>query len=79
MMTCKNFVRNWLLQQPWVEIDHGEAPATMERLRASIPPHPKAEQRHAARLRRRKAENHGVLTALVHRLRDGYAARRRDP
>lgn len=63
------FLREWLLRQSWVEIDQRDEPATMERLRRSISPHPLAEQRRAARRRRLHAENHGALIATVHRLR----------
>lgn len=65
--TLQQAMHDWLLKQPWVVIDHADAPADMDRLRRSIPPHPMAEARHAARMRRRHAENNGSLLALISR------------
>ena len=68
-------LHDWLLRQPWIEIDESDEPATMDWLRASIPSHPAAEQREAARLRRRSAENHGANMAFMRSLRDRLRGR----
>ena len=61
-------VRDWLMSQPWLSVEKSDPPF-MSWLRQTIPPHPLAEARRAARLRRRLAENHGVNLASFRRLR----------
>jgi hypothetical protein len=64
----ESVVRGWLMSQSWLSIEKW-APPFMAWLRQTNPTHPLADERKAARLRRRVAENHGVNLALVQRLR----------
>lgn len=73
-----NTLHNWLLRQPWLDLDYDDAPATMDSLRRSFPPHPLSKQRQAARLRQRLAENHGQNLAMLQRLR-GILSDRQPP
>ena len=61
-------VRDWLMSQAWLSVDVS-SPPFMEWVRRTIPPHPLAETRKAARFRRRVAENHGANLAFLQRLR----------
>ncbi|TRW18123.1 hypothetical protein [Glacieibacterium frigidum] len=61
-------LRDWLLRQPWVRVDDGDEPASAARMQRSIPRHPLAEQRLAARKRQRLAEHHGEAAVLKRRL-----------
>lgn len=67
------YLRDWLLRQPWLEIDHRDGPADMNRLRKSIAPHAMAKERRAAWLKRGAAENHGALMAFFRRFWDDHA------
>jgi len=61
-------VRDWLIGQAWLSIEPSDPPF-MDWVRQFIPPHPLAEKRKAARLRRRIAENRGANLAFLQRLR----------
>lgn len=61
-------LETWLLQQLWIVPADGLA--SMPQLRSPVPDPPSQDERRAARLRRRHAENHGHWAAFVQRRRD---------
>jgi len=55
----------WLLQQPWIEIEETGQSGDVTRLRQLIADPPDREARLAAKMRRREAENRGALLAFA--------------
>ena len=60
-------LRDWLLQQAWVVIDPTGPMLTIRHIRQSMSPHPLAEQRREAELRRNRADSRGVWAAFCRR------------
>ncbi len=67
---------HWLMHQSWIAVEASEMPADIVRLRKLIADPPSREERLAARMRRREAENRGSLIAFARRLIDYRLARR---
>lgn len=63
-------LRDWLVRQSWIAMDETVPHFTAAYIRQSIPAHPLAERRAAARLRLRHAETHGEMAAFLSRLRN---------
>jgi hypothetical protein len=66
----------WLIAQPWLLVDEDAPPFSMQWLRTAVAPHPLAEKRKAARMRRRAAENRGEIHAFLRSLHERLQARR---
>ncbi|MDR6789153.1 hypothetical protein J2Y58_002524 [Sphingomonas sp. BE138] len=61
-------LHDWVLQQSWVVVDGADGPANTDWLRHIVPEPPLRAARMAARERRRHAEHHGSMMALIQKL-----------